>query len=128
MKKEEIISAYRRYIACLNSQDWENLDRHVANNVKYNATAIGLDGYRDMIVDDFRAIPDLSFNIVFLVCDTPMIASRLAFDCTPVGRLFGLPVNGTRVRFEENVFYEYREGKILNVWSVIDKSAVAAQI
>ncbi|MCF8482007.1 MAG: ester cyclase [Rhodospirillum sp.] len=128
MKREEIIDAYREYIACLNAQDWGKLQHHVADNVEYNGTAIGLDGYRDMLVADFRAIPDLSFNIAFLVCDPPMIASRLAFDCTPVGQLFGLPVNGTRVRFEENVFYEFREGRIRTVWSVIDKSSVAAQI
>ncbi|SDW43509.1 Predicted ester cyclase [Celeribacter indicus] len=100
----------------------------VADQVQYNGTTIGLDGYRDMLVADFRAIPDLSFNIAGLVCDPPMIGSRLAFDCTPVGELFGLPVNGTRVRFDENVFYEFQEGKIRRVWSVIDKSSIAHQI
>lgn len=128
MTREEILDAYRKYIACLNKQDWETLYRHVADRVEYNGTTIGLDGYRDMLVKDFRAIPDLSFNIAVLVCDPPMIASRLAFDCTPVGKLFDLPVNGARVRFDENVFYEFREGKIQTVWSVIDKSSVAAQI
>lgn len=128
MTREEIIGAYRAYIACLNAQDWGNLQHHVADDVEYNGTAIGGDGYRNMLVEDFRAIPDLSFNIAFLVCDPPMIASRLAFDCIPVGQLFGLPVNGTRVRFEENVFYEFREEKIRAVWSVIDKASVAAQI
>jgi predicted ester cyclase len=35
-----------------------------------------------------------------------MIASRLWFVCTPVGTLADLPVNGKRVQFSENVFYE----------------------
>jgi predicted ester cyclase len=30
--------------------------------------------------------------------------------------------------FCENVFYEFREGKIDNVWSVIDKAAIEAQL
>lgn len=128
MTREEIVESYQAYIACLNRQDWQDLHHHVADRVEYNGATIGLDGYRDMLVADFRAIPDLSFNIAVFVCDPPMIASRLAFDCTPVGQLFGLPVNGTRVRFDENVFYEFREGKIRRVWSVIDKSSVAAQI
>lgn len=128
MKREEIIDAYREYIACLNAQDWGKLQRHVAEDVEYNGTVLGLDGYRDMLLTDFRAIPDLSFNIAFLICDPPMIASRIAFDCTPVGQLFGLPVNGRRVRFEENVFYEFREDRIRTVWSVIDKAGVADQI
>ena len=128
MQREEIIDAYREYIACLNAQDLSNLQRHVADNVEYKGKTIGFDGYRDMLVADFRAIPDLSFNIAFLVCEPPMIASRLAFDCTPIGQLFGLPVNGKRVRFDENVFYEFRNGIIRTVRSVIDKASVAAQI
>lgn len=128
MTHEDIMDAYRQYIACLNRQDWTNLHRHVADNVTYNGRMIGLAGYRTMLTQDFMAIPDLSFNIDRLVCDPPMIASRLAFDCTPVGQLFGLDVNGTRVRFSENVFYEMSNGKIQNVWSVIDKAAIADQI
>ena len=45
-----------------------------------------------------------------------------------IGQLFGFPVNGRRVRFEENVFYEFREDRIRTVWSVIDKASVAGQI
>jgi hypothetical protein len=54
---------------------------------------------------------------------------RLA-DCgesKPRGALFGLPVNGRRVSFDKNVFYEFRDGRIENAWSVIDKAAIASQ-
>ena len=128
MQRDEIAVAYRDYIACLNAQDWGSLRRHVAETVAYNGKGIGFDGYRDMLIADFQAIPDLSFNVAFLVCDPPRIASRLAFDCTPIGRLFGVPVNGKRVSFHENVCYEYQDGKIRTVWSVIDRASVAAQV
>lgn len=128
MGRDQIVEAYQGYIACLNRQGWQDLHRFVAQDVRYNGTLIGLDGYEDMLVSNFRAIPDLHFNIAGLVCDPPMIASRLVFDCTPVGELFGFAVNGKRVRFDENVFYEFRGGRIQNVWSVIDKSSIAAQI
>jgi predicted ester cyclase len=77
---------------------------------------------------DFEAIPDLYFGIQLLICEPPYLASRLRFDCTPKGELFGLQVNGKRVSFAENVFYEFREGKIEHVWSVIDMAAVEAQL
>lgn len=128
MGRDEIIRSYQGYIACLNRQGWQDLHHFVADQVRYNGTTIGLHGYLNMLVADFRAIPDLSFNIAVLVCDPPMIASRLTFDCTPVGELFGLAVNGKQVRFDENVFYEFQDGRIQNVWSVIDKSSIAAQI
>ena len=54
--------------------------------------------------------------------------TRLDFDCRPAGAFMGLAVNGRRVRFAENVFYRFDGGKILEVWSVIDKAAIEAQI
>ena len=47
------------------------------------------------------------FDIHLLVSEPPRVASRLSFDCTPKGILFGLRVNGKRVSFTENVFYEF---------------------
>jgi predicted ester cyclase len=128
MLRDELATTYRGYIACLNSQDWDGLGRYVHQNVRYNGEPFGLDGYRTMLERDFRAIPDLCFNIDLLVCDPPHVAARLKFDCAPVGLLFDLPVNGRRVQFEENVFYEFHDGRIGNVWSIIDKMAIAGQI
>ncbi|TIR46278.1 MAG: ester cyclase, partial [Mesorhizobium sp.] len=39
-----------------------------------------------------------------------------------------LAVNGRRVTFAENVFYEIQDGRIREVWSVIDKAAIQAQL
>jgi len=119
---------YGAYIDCLNLQDWDRLHLYVAEDVRHNGRQLGLDGYRAMLVDDYRAIPDLSFNVALLACEAPIIASRLAFDCTPTGLLFGIAVNGRRVQFAENVFYEIGDGRIREVWSVIDKTALAAQL
>jgi predicted ester cyclase len=119
---------YRGYIDCLNRRDWAVLGRFVDEDVVHNGRQLGLSGYRAMLEGDFRAIPDLHFNIGLLVVEPPHVASRLEFDCTPTGELFGLPVNGRRVRFAENVFYEIRDGRISEVWSIIDKAAIAAQL
>ena len=119
---------YRGYIACLNSQDWPRLGQFVAEDVHYNGERIGLSGYRSMLEEDFRAIPDLHFDIELLVSEPPRIASRLQFNCTPKGMLFGLAVNGRRVSFSENVFDQFTGERIAAVWSVIDKAAIAGQL
>jgi predicted ester cyclase len=128
MTSGKLSKLYREYIHCLNTQDWDSLHRYVSDDVRYNGKCVGLNGYQTMLIADYKAIPDLSFQIECLVCETPMIASRLWFDCKPVATLFDLPVNGKRVQFSENVFYEFVAGKIQNVWSVIDKAAIAAQL
>lgn len=126
--KAELSAVYRKYITCLNAQAWNNLGRFVDNDVRYNGRAIGISGYLEMLVRDFREIPDLYFDIALLISDPPYIASRLRFDCTPMGTFLGLGVNGTRVSFTENVFYEFRRNKIWRVWSVIDKVAIESQL
>jgi predicted ester cyclase len=128
MTKDDLSDIYRGYIACLNKQDWPHLGKFVHEEVHYNGELIGLSGYRKMLEGDFRSIPDLYFNIQLLISEPPRVASRLSFDCTPKGILFGLPVNGKRVSFTENVFYEFRNGRIEKVWSVIDKAAIESQL
>ncbi|PJR94894.1 ester cyclase [Ochrobactrum sp. 695/2009] len=125
---QPLAEIYRDYIACLNRQDWDDLGLYVHEEAVHNGRALGLDGYRRILEQDFEAIPDLRFNIELLVSEPPRIASRLQFDCTPKGMLFGLPVNGRRVRFAENVIYEFENTLIRRVWSVIDKAAIEAQL
>ena len=128
MTRNELADRYRSYIACLNEQDWANLGNFVHDEVRYNGKHIGLLGYREMLEGDFRAIPDLFFDIQLVICEPPHVASRLQFDCTPKGELFGLPINGRRVQFAENVFCEFLDRKIESVWSIIDKAAIEAQL
>jgi predicted ester cyclase len=121
-------TTYRDYIDCLNRQDWGLLAQFVDAEVRYNGERIGLSGYREMLERDFREIPDLHFDIQLLVCEPPRIASRLGFNCTPKGSFLGLEVNGRKVFFAENVFYEFDERKITAVWSIIDKAAIERQL
>jgi len=104
------------------------LGHFVDHTVRHNGRPLGLSGYREMLVKDFQDIPDLHFDIQLLTSDPPYVASRLCFNCAPKGTFLGLDVNGRKVSFAENVFYEFRGDKIVEVWSVIDKSAIEAQL
>ncbi|PDT85148.1 ester cyclase [Bradyrhizobium sp. Y36] len=128
MTRDDLADHYRAYIACLNRQDWPSLDRFVHHDVVHNGRPLGLPGYRAMLERDFRDIPDLRFDIALLIADPPRIAARLQFDCSPAGTFLGLAVDGRRVSFSENVFYELGGGRIRQVWSVIDKAAIEAQL
>jgi predicted ester cyclase len=128
MVPTDLAAIYRDYIACLNGQDWEKLGLFVADDVTHNGRQFGRSGYRQMLERDFFEIPDLHFDIQLLVCEPPFVASRLGFDCTPTGQFLGLAVDGKRVAFTENVFYQFRDARIAQVWSVIDKAAIEAQL
>ncbi|WP_250467677.1 ester cyclase [Caballeronia sp. GAFFF2] len=119
---------YRDYIACLNEKDWTKLGQFVHDEVSYNDVPGTLAGYIGMLERDYEQIPDLHFNIELLIEDTQTVAARLLFDCSPKGTFLGVPVNGRRVCFRENVFYRFRDERIERVWSVIDKAAIEAQV
>ena len=128
MIKTDLFDVYRDYIACLNKQDWPKLGQFVHDEVIHNGRRVGLSGYLEMLERDFDEIPDLYFDIQLLISDPPYIASRLQFGRTPKGKFLGLGVNGKKVSFTENVFYEFQREKIWQVWSVIDKAAIEAQL
>jgi predicted ester cyclase len=128
MTRDGLAEIYRDYIACLNRQDWHELGRYVDDGVQYNGRRIGFAGYRGLLQRNFEEIPGLRFDVALMVVDPPHVASRLVFDCTPTGRFLGLPVDGRRVVFPENVFYAFEDGKIATVWSVIDKAAIEAAL
>jgi predicted ester cyclase len=128
MTSTELESRYRDYIACLNRRDWDALPRFVHRDVRHGGKTLGVAGYRAMLEKDCEQIPDLRFHIELLVVDPPRLAARLHFDVTPATDYLGLPVQGRRVSFHENVFYAYRDGLIEQVWSVIDKRAIESQL
>lgn len=119
---------YRRYIDCLNSRNLGALSQFVNSQLTYNKQEMQLQDYIDLLNGNFKDIPDLFFEIGLLVCDDNKIASRLIFNCTPVGEFLGIPVNNRRVVFSEHVLYELSDGKISKVWSLIDKDAIRDQL
>lgn len=128
MTKAQLERVYRDYIACLNGRDWSGLERYVDEGVAHNGRPLGLAGYRRMLAQDAADIPDLRFDIERLVVDPPCVACRLHFQCTPRASFMNLDVDGVGVSFAEHVFYEFMDGKIARVWSVIDKAAIEAQL
>lgn len=123
-----LLAIYREYLSCLNGRRWEDLGRFVADEVVYNGEPIGLNGYREMLVADTSAIPDLEFVPEILLTDDQVVACRLFFQCTPRDTFLGFEPTGGHVSFAEHVFYRFDDGQIAEVCSVIDKEAVREQV
>ena len=80
--RDELAEIYRGYIDCLNKQDWASLIDCVHDAVRYNGILVGLVGYRTMLQDDYRAIPDLSFTVDLLICDPAKAQAKLGWERT----------------------------------------------
>jgi predicted ester cyclase len=121
---------YRNYISAINARS--NLSPFVHPSVTHNGNIMSCAGYMDMIKASFIAAPDLFFTVDKLVTsedgETETIAARICFDVTPISTFLGLEATGRRVQFAEQVFYRLRDGKIDEVWSLIDTNLVKKQL
>ncbi len=128
MTANELSSHYRRYIACLNKRHFDDLDAFTHDTIIYNDKIITRDEFRDLLATDVNSIPDLYYDVAFLVTQADMVAARLNFNCTPQKQFLRLRPNGRPVSFSEHVFYQFRDNKIAVIWSLIDRSAIEQQL
>ncbi|KAF9068908.1 putative ester cyclase [Rhodocollybia butyracea] len=119
---------YRRYIGYLNNRQTHNLEEFVHDELTYNGKPLTRADYQNYIADDIARIPDLYFDLHHVIVSDNHVASRISFDCTPAKVFRGHESNGRKISFTEHVFYQFEDGKIRKVWSLLDDPAIAAQM
>ncbi|KAJ3806145.1 putative ester cyclase [Lentinula aff. lateritia] len=124
----DIGAQYRRYISYLNERRVHDLSDFVHEELIYNDEPMTRADYQNYIADDFARIPDLHFDIHQLIVSDNHVASRIRFNCTPEADFRGHAPNGQKISFVEHVFYQFENGKIRQVWSLLDDRAIHAQM
>jgi predicted ester cyclase len=124
----DLEARYRAYLDVLNERRLDDLVHFVQDELSYNGETMTRRQYQDLIADDITAIPDLFFDAQIVVASGDQVACRLVFDCTPQHEFLGFSPNGERLSFAEHVFYQFRDGRIAAVWSLIDRPAIEAQL
>lgn len=124
----DLETSYRAYLDTLNEHRLSDLDQHVHDQISYNSQPLSRRQYQDLIAADLAAIPDLRYEADLIVAGADHIACRLVFRCTPEHEFLGFTPNGERLVFAEHVFYRYREGRIAEVVSLIDRWSIAGQL
>jgi predicted ester cyclase len=128
MTNADLETRYRAYLDALNERRLDDLVLYVQDELSYNGEIMTRRQYRDLIAADITAIPDLIFDAHIVVASGDNVACRLVFDCTPQHEFLGFSPNGERLVFAEHVFYHFRGGRIAAVSSLIDRSAIQAQL
>jgi len=124
----DLETRYRAYLDTLNERRFDDLSQHVHDELTYNGEPLTRRQYQDLLAADAAAIPDLVYDARIIVATDDRVACRLVFDCTPRAEFLGFTPNGERLSFAEHVFYQYRDGRIAAVSSLIDRAAIAEQL
>jgi steroid delta-isomerase-like uncharacterized protein len=119
---------YRAYLTCLNERRFDDLPDFAHDPVVHNNRTLGIGDFQALLKRDATEIPDLHYAIEGLVVQGNQVACRIRFDCTPAEDFRGLPTKGKTVSFAEHVFYRYEDGKIAEIWSLVDTDAIRDQV
>ncbi len=124
----DLQDTYRRYLACCNERRLGQLDQFVHDPIRFNGEMTRLVGYAKAISANIDAVPDLHWEIQDLVADEDTVAVRLWDTGTPRGEWLGIAPSGRSVAAAEFAFYRFREGKIAEMWFVLDLGSIRKQL
>ncbi|KRD58797.1 hypothetical protein ASE40_21060 [Flavobacterium sp. Root935] len=120
---------YRSYIAAANARDYDAIANVVAEDVRLNGKMVS----RADIIAQFKilieAIPDFKWDLQQLVVDGGEIGARLRDSGTPGAKtFFGENPKGKTVEFTEFGSYKIKDGLFVEMWFLIDVTAIAEQL
>lgn len=122
---------YTEYIDSINALTMrEHFDEFCQNMVTHNYLKYGRDEYREMIESSFKEISGLHFTIERLIVNEKdqQIAARLGFTGVPTKEFRGIAPTGNGAVFSEHAFYQLDQGRIKQVWSLLDLASYRASI
>lgn len=121
MKSSDV---YRNYIRAILDHDVDSMDQYVSAHVVHNGTQLGLEGYKALLRRNIIE-NDMHIEIKRLIADESHVAAVLIFTTgSSTKGLAGIDFDGQQFSYAENVIYDFVDGKIAEVHSLIDIDTV----
>jgi len=125
----DIRELYIKYVQAANAHDFDAIARLINEDVIVN----GINKKRIDVISEFEglisAFPDLTWKIEHLVIEEDRIAARLIDRGTPSeNSFFGNNPTKKTVEFLEFASYKVKNGLFVEMWYLIDVSAVKQQL
>lgn len=114
----------RAYLASGDAGDMEALGRYVAEDVIVHdagaLTTIGLDYERETWRANKSVMPDLRHEVQEVVSQGDRVAARVLLVGTLNGIYAGLEAEDAEIQVDTALFVHVRDGKIGEIWELID--------
>ena len=93
-----------------------------------NVAGAGLDYLKARARSLFNAFPDVKFVIEEVVQQDDRLAARVTLEGTHRAEFAAIPPTGKRMKVYDFAMYRIVDGKITDVWSLIDMQALRDQL
>ncbi|MBC9715180.1 ester cyclase [Streptomyces sp. TRM66268-LWL] len=119
---------FRRFHDVVNSRDAEVIDKAIQEYVDpelvFHAPVpselSGLEAFRRVWPTLLQAFPDLQVHIQDLIAEGDKVVARNKVTGTHLGDYRGLAPTGRSVTYDEMFVLRFAEGRIAEVWGVVD--------
>ena len=124
MTNTEFRDFFERYIAVLNSHEFQRLAEFMHDDLIVNGQAMPRDQMILQLQDHVAAVPDLVWQVEDSVVMDGRVAAYFRNRGTPVSEWLGAMPTGAAVEYAEHLFHKVRNGRfyemnfLLDAWSV----------
>ena len=88
----------------------------------------GLDYLKARATSLLKAFPDVKFVIEDFIQQGERLAARVTLEGTHRAEFGGIPATGKRMKVYDFAMYRIVDGKITDIWSLIDMQAIRDQL
>ncbi|EWM10311.1 ester cyclase [Kutzneria sp. 744] len=129
MSHNDLRGFYRNYLDLLNNRRFDELSELFHDQVTLNGRPVS----RDDVMTAMRytageAVPDLVWTAHEVVVEGDRLAARLVDAGTPVREWLGVRPTGGSFEVDETAFYRVRDGRVQDMWFVVDTAAAQRQL
>jgi len=115
-----------------NRGDFSRLDGVLAGEIVHHSggtsRAMSLEDLESVVKRWRTGFPDLEFELHAVVASAETGAAHLTLRGTHEGLWGGLEPTGKRIEVEHMFFFRFDEGRIAEVWELLDRSALRSQL
>ena len=119
---------FTRYLACCNERRFSELAEFVHDPIRFGGEATSLADYVRTIASNMGMVPDFHWRVQDLVTDGSLVAVRLEDSGTPQANWLGIAPNGRAITFQELAFCRFQDGKIAEMWFLLDVASIQSQL
>lgn len=124
-------AAFRRYYEeAVNKGNLDVVDELVDRDMVFHRPnhGDGPDGMREHIASLKRAFPDFTMTAEDIVAEGDKVVGRFTITGTHGGHLGDAPATGRPFRFEGMAIVRFRDGRMVDVWTVLDHLSFQQQL
>lgn len=124
MADTDLRALFERYVATLNTHDFQRLGEFMHDDLIVNGQPMRRDAMIVELEAHIAAVPDLVWQVEDIAVDGERVAARFFNSGTPVQDWLGAKANGATVAYAEFTFHRVRDGRfyeqnfLLDAWSV----------